>query len=705
MVNAISGYWHNYAEPRVLDETVTLSLKYSGYLISGLTLAVTLAGSSFWSVLAFFLHSWRARRGDTATILDLQYQASLQNTASATSTLGDAGKTMVAWRGKGVRRLFGRTLGFSLPPLLAWAGFTVAGIFVSNVANKDYSSSVVRVAPDNCGFVIPDTTDTTSFAAAAAWGTKVLNDTIQGRNYMSDFYQNQTTSPIVSQSLFVQPKLPYTPNIAAACPIPAVDMCIPGHNGALSLTTPELDSQLMFGINAKREDRVTVTLSTTCSPLDHTGFVNVVDDVDGGLTATLYNLGPLTNVSDFTYSYIDQTINTSTAYMMDSAYSFGKNPEASVWQPIDELARDDADMTILFFSQNSVTYFGPVFDPFFLANGSRTEPLTATQLLYKPNSYVNTMICADQYTLCNPNSNTCTPAGGLKTLQQDVLVANTPGFNATQYATAKRIIDSIARAGTYNSVNGLGAAALFATNLLSQRVSVALPDNQWQTEVEGWFGTTLAKIQASLVSYAVNGDDLGPYIYVDSPYSALSSAQNPTQFDIAVNQAFQDQCRGQLVQITGAVQNFSFLGIMIIAGVSVFLVLAGLLLGLIVDKVSKAGPAATARQTDDKFHLQRMALGEPSTPNNVWQNRTFGVPVLEQGGEMFQRPEIIDGQGDARLVSYPKSARLSPMGAGSDGTSLGGVSGGGVGGGNVVNGMNVGGVNGGNGRRVQGAGH
>lgn len=460
----------------------------------------------------------------------------------------------------------------------------------------------------------------------------------------------------------------------------------------------------MFGINAKKEDRVTVTLSTTCSPLDHTGFVKVVGDVYGGLTAALYHLGPLFNISDFSYSYIDETNYTGVGYMLDSAYSFAKDTEASAWQPISELARDDADMTILFLSQNSVTYFGPVFDPFFLANGSNTEPLSDTQVLYMPNAYVQTMICADQYTPCNPNSNTCTPAGGLKTLQQDVLVANTLGFNATQFATAKRIIDSISRAGTYNSVNGLGAAALFATNLLSQRVSVALPDNQWQIEVEGWFGTTLAKIQASLVSYAVNGDscDLGPYIYVDSPYAGVSpTIKSPTQFDIDVNQAWQDQCRGQLVQVTGAVQNFSFLGIMIIAGVSVFLVLLGLVLGPIADKVSQAGPAATARQTDDKFHLQRMALGEPSAPGNVWINRTFGVPVLEDGGETFQRPRIIDEDGDGRLVSYSRSVGLAPVVIDSrDGG--GGV---GIDGENVVNGVN------GNGRYAshavnnQGAGH
>lgn len=47
MVTAISGFWYNYVERRVYDATITLPLRCSGVLISGPTLAVTLASSSF----------------------------------------------------------------------------------------------------------------------------------------------------------------------------------------------------------------------------------------------------------------------------------------------------------------------------------------------------------------------------------------------------------------------------------------------------------------------------------------------------------------------------------------------------------------------------------------------------------------------------------------------------------------------------------
>ncbi|CAK7227575.1 hypothetical protein SBRCBS47491_006617 [Sporothrix bragantina] len=653
MVTAIQGFWYNYAEKRILDATVTLSLKYAGYLIAGLSTAVTLAGSSFWSICAFILHSNLARRQQDVTALHLQHQVTLVNSGSAISAMTDGAKTMMAWWSRGIRCIFWRTISFILPPFIVWAGFVAAGVFVANVATTSYGSTVVRVKPDNCGFV---TVATSSLQSLSAYGTKVLNDTYQARAYMANFYQNRTSSAAAAEPIFVTAALPYTTDAAAACPVPDVTLCTPGHNGAFSLTSLPIDSQTMLGINAKKDERVTLTMSTTCSPLDHTGFVSVVNDPETNLTEALYFLGPLNNnISNFTYSYADQLVNTSVAYLLDTVYSYGANASAGAWTPIPQLARDDADLALLFFSQNSAKYFGPVFDPFFLANGTFTEPFD-NGLLYKPNAFVQTMICADQYTLCNPNTNTCTPTGGLLTMRKTALAQNTPGFNATQYATATRIVNAVTHAGTYNSVNGLGAAALFATNQLSQRVSQALPDTQWQTEVAGWFGTSLAKVQAAIVEFAVNGQNLGPYMYVDSPYAGTTSTD---AFDKAVNQALQNQCTAQLVQLTGFMQNFSFLGIMVVACVTVFLFVMSLSLGTIVDKIGHNGPARTARQTDHRFHLLRMAMGSPSGPGNAWESRAFDVPVLTQGTERFARPAPV-ADPNTELASYACAAPLLP---------------------------------------------
>lgn len=39
----------------------------------------------------------------------------------------------------------------------------------------------------------------------------------------------------------------------------------------------------------------------------------------------------------------------------------------NVWKPIDALLRDDADISIVFFAANNITYTAPVYDPMFYA--------------------------------------------------------------------------------------------------------------------------------------------------------------------------------------------------------------------------------------------------------------------------------------------------------------------------------------------------
>ncbi|OAA66536.1 hypothetical protein SPI_01112 [Niveomyces insectorum RCEF 264] len=670
MVAITIGRWFDHSLPPVYDDTLTLSVVDGGYLISGLTLAVTLAGTSFWNILAFFMHGWRVR-GDRSLLLDLQHQVSLQNTSGAVGAVGDAVKTALAWRGRmRSRTLVGRALALAFPALVVWGGFSAAGVFVSRVANKSYHSTVARVRPDNCGFFLADTAN---FQAVMALNTKVLNDTIQARTYMTTNYVNTSASQTTATTrpLFVQPALPYTTNTAAACPIPASERCSLGHDGAFSMVTAPLDSQHMLGINAKPADRVTVQISVTCSPFDHTGLASEVQA--GNLTLAQYNFGPVVNASNSTYLFNELTVKTGVTYLLESVYSLAKDPKNTLWEPIPELNRDDADLSMFFLSQNSVGYLEPVFDPFFLANGTRKQPVNNTnfphQFLYLANNYVNTLVCADQYTACNPTTNTCTAPAGMHDFVQQATTANTPGFNPVQWATVSRIVAALLNANTYRSVFGLGAGALFANNLLSGVVSPAVPDAQWRAEVLGWFATSLAKLQAYTVAYAANGPDLGPFVYVQSPFGAVTN----TTFDAAVHRAWQNQCSNQLVQVAGDVQNFSFLGVMIIACVSAFLILLSMVLGPLVDAITGWGwvarsccgrrrnEAITARQTDDKYHLLRMALGDPVAPGNAWELRTWQVPVLRQGAEEFQRPANLTTPGG--LASFPKPVRMPALAA------------------------------------------
>jgi len=252
--------------------------------------------------------------------------------------------------------------------------------------------------------------------------------------------------------------------------------------------------------------------------------------------------------------------------------------------------------------------------------------------------------------MCNPTTGKCTTAGGYAWLQDSVLTDNTPGFNPAQQAAAGRLIIAIAATGTYSTVQVLGANALWANNLVwDGNLSPGLPDNQWQIEVLGWFQTSLARIQAYVVDFASNAGKLGSLGTVVSPYVDRNE----------LSMALQNQCRNQLVQTAGEVQNFHFIGIVIIVCFSATLVLLDFALeplaGLFCKHMRRDSPTERARQADDKLHLLRMALANGDSGD--WELGKGGVPVRGSDGN-FVRPVL---HRSSLLVSYPsRSIIIAP---------------------------------------------
>jgi hypothetical protein len=151
--------------------------------------------------------------------------------------------------------------------------------------------------------------------------------------------------------------------------------------------------------------------------------------------------------------------------------------------------------------------------------------------------------------------------------------------------------------------------ALLAKDILIEILSPGLPSNQWTLEVTRWFTTSLAKIQSSIIEYASNDQDLGPYAYINSPDTF--NDQPP-----AVRTAFQAQCKTQRIQSSREVQSFSVLRFGIVLGTMAILVFTSLALDSCM-KITRrwrrsVSHRAAARQADEKLHLLRMALGDQS---------------------------------------------------------------------------------------------
>lgn len=329
------------------------------------------------------------------------------------------------------------------------------------------------------------------------------------------------------------------------------------------------------------------------------------------------------------------------------AYANPLNPtDTIVWTPIPDFNRTDADVTVFFLSQNSVAYYTPVFDAWFLSSGAVNETdHTTNRTFFFPDYSVNIMACADQYALCNPSTSLCSQAGGLNDLTRHGILANAPQFNLPQMITAGRLSLAAIVSSTYESVVGVGgaAASLYASSYLQDNLSPGLPDDQWRREVLGWFQTGMVKLQAYMVEWAAKADGVEAFITTDSPYGD-KAVRSKSAGELA---ALREACENQLVQTAGEVQNFSFAGVLVIACVSVLLIGTDLVLERAVDGVQRifrkrGSVAVTARQADHRLHLLRMVLGEPDEAGNAWELGDAGVPVLRDAGNV-RRPGLSGG--------------------------------------------------------------
>jgi len=308
-----TGRWQDYSRGQFLGDTLTLEVKTGRYLITALATFVGLVGSAFWSLVAFAVHQLRAKPdshdcggtyGHDAVFI--QHQVVYRTANSPLHAIWDVLRICFAWRRrKGaeprVRRLKTRSILTAFPPILVFAGFTVAALLVANVAAPDYESSNVKVRQSQCGYV---NFNTTTVEGQRAADLKAVNDTLNARAYAKNCYD--LISPFAICSLYPVGRLPYTSSLVA-CPFgndPSGEvLCLKGANGTLQLDTGLLDTSNYFGINVAKNNRLFVRKRVSCAPIRVDKY-EVVEKYDGGYPIYWYNMGYIDGDGDnFTYQY------------------------------------------------------------------------------------------------------------------------------------------------------------------------------------------------------------------------------------------------------------------------------------------------------------------------------------------------------------------------------------------------------------------
>lgn len=193
--------------------------------------------------------------------------------------------------------------------------------------------------------------------------------------------------------------------------------------------------------------------------------------------------------------------------------------EQSELFPISALQANASDITLLFLSVNGVAFVTPCDDPWYAAHTLPIGGNTSRASLVGGDKPVSVLGCTEQYQFCNPDpkmGRSCTPLSGIHaaTATADTLwrTDKQRGFFNT---SSNSILNGAG--GLYEIVAYTGISSLIARHSLSQGLQGSLPSNQWQLEVENWYGATLADLQRVAVEYATGPTDSAVFRFSKRP--------------------------------------------------------------------------------------------------------------------------------------------------------------------------------------------
>ncbi|KAK0285204.1 hypothetical protein LTR35_005406 [Friedmanniomyces endolithicus] len=622
------GPWVDFSHGYIEGATLTLTTRDGAFLVSFLTLYITIAGSLAWAIVAYVYHQRRANAAkDDQDGLWNQEQAILRNTGSPIKVAIELLYEWQAWR-KIKKRSLRRLLTGILLALATMAIFAVAGVFAGQVTKS--ASINVLIHSAGCGdWDIKNVTQ----SGNSIWETLVLQNTLADAEYARACYDSSRDS--LTCGVYTNKTIHYSVNANATCPT-QTGTCFFSNTAAYEMDTGLMDSNDALGLNSPKGERITYRKVTTCAPI-HIGqdYGRGTIETGGGQfqdpVVYLY-MGPMVAdgvmLANYTYRYNEHSLVETNGYTL-TLFSRPKrvavptrtnavhrpvihkaDGSGSLWTPISELNRTDADVTLLILAQNSIDYNVPCDDPWFSAHQVRND---TSQTWYVGDDYFNILACADQHQFCNPkldSSKGCTSLADEATVFNEMFRV---GFSDLQIATAGRIAVPMVFSNMYYSVNGRGAAALRASETCFTNDQAALPNNQWQIEIDAWFATSLARLQQSMVDYAV-----GP-------------TNAPAGVDIVYPTSLPDKamCRAVKIRAPAGVQNFSLLGVLIILIVGTLLILVGIVIdkiGGLLQKCFRARPSGRlAWVLDEKLQLQRMAFEGAQWTG--WQNCDKRVPT------------------------------------------------------------------------------
>jgi hypothetical protein len=199
------------------------------------------------------------------------------------------------------------------------------------------------------------------------------------------------------------------------------------------------------------------------------------------------------------------------------------------WKPIPELLIPTADLSIVFLGTNDMVFLAPVDDPWFKTTLGPTNRTTmmGTHYEYRSNEPAHPLACVQRYQFCNPSlkkDESCTPLVGI--IEAFSLASMTlfpqPQHRETFLWSATAIL--YMANGFSEFIGRSRNGALLASDTVSGLGQYALPNNQWELELEHWFKFTMADLQRAILDQATGPGLPGAAQFHSTPTSAEARA-------------------------------------------------------------------------------------------------------------------------------------------------------------------------------------
>lgn len=644
------GVWVNWKKGSVFGLTLTLDRHDASLLSPALALLISIAGSQLWRLFQFALHQCRATSA-RKNFLFHQQQVTLRNANTDINTLWQVVKLAFAWRHQDTVRSFRHSAPLGLFALFHVALIILAGLFATTLLNA--GDEVLSRSPW-CGWYDQAYLDTV-YNASDLSDERIRKVMELGNNINSIFATVQQHVDIISDSFkefssLPIDHLPFHASVSAGvCPFRG-SICHPKFDGALSVDTGPLFSNLHLGFNTHHDDQISFRTIAQCAPLDDSRFVSGWQDVAATTDEAAYQIadaryGPsVDSTRNATYSVVKQRLDcdqrgVSPPYILNTMHAIpGGSVESGTadFDPIPELQVIDADTYLVMMSFNGA-YVEPVSDPWFSAqtayNDTNAFCSSWNRVLYARDLPITTIGCTQQWQVCNTLNGkgpSCTP---LLSLDQVRNLVNPVGesygtFNAMQRAIAERVFGA-ANGAVFNHVidklSQSTSAPLKARYNISDTVGVGLSPTQWQTEVEYWFSLMMAYLQEGSLQIG-SGQFAASTDYI--------TVEQPSQTDPVRDAAYR-LCQNQIIRSIDHI-NFNYFALILTIVLCAVIIILGLSIEDIVSFIRQRRQHFTEHNGKQDMwilnsDIEMLKVISELKLGTVWTKSPSGVPLAGPG--------------------------------------------------------------------------